>query len=106
MSECLLFVISEALWFSTSDQYRFFYIQVIYGTSSSSDRWKSCVRYLKSAYDMVLGRMFVEETFNNKSKIEVGISLCNNRLIIRLKLCVIEWPISGSYKGQGRIFLV
>ena len=55
---------------------------------------------------MVLGRMFVEETFNNKSKIEVGISLCSNRLKVRLKLYVIGWPISGSYKGLGRILLV
>lgn len=67
------------------------YYQVIYGTSSSSDRWKSCVRYLKSAYDMVLGRMFVEETFNNKSKIESLDMIENIRTSFFETLEEIEW---------------
>jgi len=44
---------------------------VLSGTSSARARWRQCVDYSTSTMGLAVGRMFVEETFDESAKSKV-----------------------------------
>ncbi|XP_060577796.1 neprilysin-like isoform X2 [Ruditapes philippinarum] len=53
------------------------YNEVVYGTSASTARWKSCVDYTVSLFGMAVGHMFVKETFDESAK-SVALDMIGN----------------------------
>lgn len=43
------------------------YMHVVYGTKKEAPRWKTCLQRVNSGMGFVLGRSFVDETFNGQS---------------------------------------
>ncbi|XP_053378929.1 neprilysin-like isoform X2 [Mercenaria mercenaria] len=53
------------------------YNKVVYGTTSTTDRWKDCESYTTSLFGMAVGHMFLKETFDESAK-KVALDMISN----------------------------
>ncbi|XP_045161647.2 neprilysin-like [Mercenaria mercenaria] len=67
------------------------YNKVLYGTASSSERWKECVSYTEAHFGMAVGHMFVKENFDESSKTTVHSMIGNIRNAFNELLDELDW---------------
>ncbi|XP_053378992.1 neprilysin-like [Mercenaria mercenaria] len=67
------------------------YNKVLYGTTSSSERWKECVYLTESYFGMAVGHMFVKTKFDNSSKTAVHDMIGNIRNAFDELLDDLDW---------------
>ncbi|XP_046579706.1 neprilysin-like [Haliotis rubra] len=87
-----------------NEKYRDFfqeYDEVIYGTSTSRARFRTCAAYVVNNVGRAVGRMFVDATFDEASKTNADEMITNLRASFKSLLDELDW-MDGATKAVAR----